>query len=355
MKTKNISDIDKNFAVKPLEKSDNLCWYSIDGEPFSIHGIIKENGAYCRMPAAVAETVSSGVAWLNCNTAGGRVRFKTDATAIAIRVKMPNAERLPHMPLSGSAGFDLYVKVNGREQYLNSYIPPIDTVNSFEICKETGCGEIREYTLNFPIFSGVTELLIGIPEEAQLQAAEGYKISKPIVYYGSSITHGGCASRPGNSYQSRISRELDCDYLNLGFSGSAKGELQMSEYISGLEMTAFVYDYDYNAPSLEHLKNTHKPFFDIIRKAHPDIPIIMLSRPQFGLDDIDLRQQVIKETYCSAVEAGDNNVYFIGGSELMKYAEYDGTVDNCHPNDLGFYSISRVLGDKLSSVLLSLF
>ena len=118
-------------------------------------------------------------------------------------------------------------------------------------------------------------------------------------------------------------------------------------------MSIFVYDYDHNAPTIEHLKNTHEPMFKAIRSAQPDLPIVILSRPQFILTDAEeKRLEIIKTTYQNAINSGDKNVYLITGPELMKYAGNDGTVDNCHPNDVGFHSMAKVLGDLLEKLLI---
>ena len=123
--------------------------------------------------------------------------------------------------------------------------------------------------------------------------------------------------------------------VNLGFSGNAKGEPKMAELIASLDMSVFVYDYDYNAPTAEHLAKTHEPFFKIIRKAQPNLPIIMLSRVSYASDE---RANIVKQTYENAKKAGDKNVWFIDGRDLFKDLPFALlTVDHCHPNDLGFY------------------
>ena len=118
--------------------------------------------------------------------------------------------------------------------------------------------KMRSFVINFPLYTDVCELYLGLEESAKVEAAPDYEIKVPVVYYGSSITQGGCASRPGTSYQAIISRRLNCDYVNLGFSGNAKGEPAIAEYIAGLEMSVFVYDYDHNAPNPEHLAADRK-------------------------------------------------------------------------------------------------
>ena len=175
---------------------------------------------------------------------------------------------------------------------------------------------------------------------------------KPVVYYGSSITQGGCASRPGNAYTAAVARRFNANHINLGFSGNALGEMEMAEYIADISMSAFVFDYDHNAPTLEHLENTHKPMFDIIRKSNPNLPIVMLTRPKYKTWWYeDKCRDIIKATYDIARANGDENVYFIDGTTLMETAGFEGTVDSAHPNDLGFSSMAKAVGDVLQKVL----
>ena len=179
-----------------------------------------------------------------------------------------------------------------------------------------------------------------------------YRIEKPVVYYGSSITQGGCASRPGSAYESILSRRFSCDHINLGFSGNAKGEKEMAEYISGLDMAVFVYDYDHNAPSVEHLQMTHEPMFKRIRSAHPDLPIVMMSRPRPKLSPKEeQRLEIIRTTYRNALQSGDRNVYLIDGRTLMQMAGNEGTVDTDHPTDFGFTSMAKTISEVFEQIL----
>lgn len=345
---KNISEIDVNFKIESNIGKDDIKFYDVKNEPFVVNGVIYENGRFRRMPQDIANTVNNGVATLNVNTAGGRVRFKTDSRYIAINTKMSAIGKMPHFALTGSAGFDLYVD----NRYIKTFAPPFNVTDGYESVIDFEDERLREITINFPLYSGVNELYIGLSEKAALYAPNAYKSEKPIVYYGSSITQGGCVSRPGNAYQSVISRRFDLDFINLGFSGNAKGEDAIAEYIKELPMMAFVYDYDHNAPSTEHLKNTHERMFKIIREANPELPIILMPRPKFYPTADELRRfDVIKTTYDNAKAAGDNNVYLIDNSTLMALAGNEGTVDNCHPNDLGFASMAKALGDLLEKIL----
>ena len=336
----NIEKVDKNFAVKTEIDKDGIKFYNCLEKPFEINGVYYDNGRFRRLPEDVAKTVSEGVHVLHSHTAGGRVRFKTNSPYVAISTVMEEIGRWSHFAPTGYAGFDLY---SGTE-YIKTFRPPVDATTGYESVIDLPEG-LHEITINMPLYSHVKELYIGVDENAIIDAPNPYVNEKPIVYYGSSITQGGCASRPGRAYQSVISRRFNCDYINLGFSGSAKGEDEIVEYIKNLDMCMFVQDYDYNAPSTEHLENTHEKLFKAVRNAHPDIPIIIATRPNFYADENTERSKVIKKTYDNAVASGDKNVYFVTGKELMALCENEGTVDNCHPTDFGFESMARAFGD----------
>ncbi len=345
-----ISVVDSNFKVETSLSEKDIYFIDVKEEPFKIYGIFYEDGKFRRLPENIAQQVSPGVHSLHSYTAGGRVRFATDSPYVAINVKMPRIGKMAHFPLTGSAGFDLYV-CEEREKYISTFIPTFNFKEGFESIIYFETSEMREITINFPLYSDVSELYIGIKEGSQIKEGKPYSEENPIVYYGSSITQGGCASRPGNSYQNIISRRFNIDYINLGFSGNAKAEPIIADYINNLDMSVFVYDYDHNAPTIEHLINTHERMYNTIREKHPNLPIVLMSRPKYYLtDDEEKRLEVIKSTFDNAKARGDNNVYLIDGPTLMEMAKEEGTVDNCHPNDLGFYSIAKALGDVLQDL-----
>ncbi len=347
-----ISQVDKNFQIETEIKKTDIKFYDVKNLPFRIYGVFYADGAFRRIPESVAKATNEGVAYLHTNTAGGRIRFKTNSPYIALNAKMSGLGKMPHFAFTGSIGFDLYIKSNGEDVYINTFVPPIDIVEGYEGLIELGSTEEKEITVNMPLYSNVKELYIGLSESAVVLPPKPYSIKKPIVYYGSSITQGGCASRPGMAYEAVISREFDCDYINLGFSGNARGEDAIANYIADMEMSMFVYDYDHNAPSLEHLMNTHQRMFEIIREKNPDLPILLLSRPKYILTQEEQKRfEIIKQTYDNAVSDGDHNVYLIEGAELMKMAKWEGTVDNCHPTDFGFASMATVLIPIIKNIL----
>ena len=343
-----IENIDSNFIVTSPDPSETV-FFNVSRPPFSVHGLLHDEEGYYRVPHDLAAETNIGVAWLYLCTAGGRVRFRTDSDRVSLRAGMRNVSKMPHFAFSGSAGFDLYAD----NVYIGTFVPPLDVETGFVSELFIGSGGMREITVHFPLYSGVTELELGFPPGCALCEAEPYRVKDPVVYYGSSITQGGCVSRPGNSYDNILSRLLSCDHVNLGFSGSAKGEKCMAEYIAGLRMSAFVLDYDHNAPDPAYLEATHGPFFRAVREKNPFLPVFFLSRPQPNPTKEDLlRRDIIKHTWETAKRGGDGKVFFIDGTEMLNIFGGDsGTVDNCHPNDLGHYCMAKALEPGLRAAL----
>ena len=181
-----------------------------------------------------------------------------------------------------------------------------------------------------------------------------YTIEKPIVYYGNSVTQGGCASKPGNSFPGFLGRWLDADYLNFGFSGAGYGEESIAEYIAGLNMSLLFMDYDHNAPTIEYLRRTHYRFYRIVRENNPELPIIMASMPNLDLQPTyrSERRAVIRESYERAIAEGDRLVWFIDGIKMFGEEERDAcTMDGAHPNDLGFYLMAKSIFPYMKEAL----
>jgi len=343
-----ISNIDKNFMIeKTLDEAD-MNFYDVKEEPFRLYGFYdpKNESRFLRMSQEAAKAVSPAVESLNDNTAGGRVRFATNSPYVAIRVNVSPYGAMPHMTLCGSVGFDLYEDKGVSSHYVGTFFPTYEAASEgkYEQILYLPDDGYRNFTINFPLYHNVESLHIGIKKGSSLQGGLEYACEKPVVYYGSSITQGGCASRPGNTYQSILSRRLNADYINLGMSGNGMGETAMAEYIASLSMSAFVMDYDHNAPTVEHLERTHRQFFDIVRGAQKDLPIIFISRPNFRADHIEdvLCRTIIHDTFVNAIKNGDKHVYFIDGAQFFAFDGGDGcTVDGIHPNDLGFMQMAN--------------
>lgn len=337
------------FSGSTIGKPDIL-WRSPMEEPFRIHGLVKTApNAWRRMPECVAEKVSEGVKRLNFHTAGGRVRFRTDSEYVALRAKPREPGGMPHMAMTGITGCDLYA--DGI--FAGCYRPENMSGAIYEgvIALRPG---MKEITINLPLYNGLANLAIGLDKNAALAEPKPYVSELPVVFYGSSITQGGCASRPGNSYQAILSRALDMEYTNLGFSGCGRAEDAMIEYVADLSMHALVLDYDHNAPTPQYLQMTHERFYRAVREKHPDMPILLLSKPDIDtpFTDAPERRAIIEATYRSAVEAGDGHVWFLGGEKLFEGENrWDCTVDGTHPNDLGFHRMAAAILPVLKEML----
>ncbi len=354
-----IVKFDPNLKIASSLEENDIVWNNAAKAPFRLYGAVgytDTDAPFTRMPQAVAETVSEGVAGLNRHTAGIRVRFATDSPYIAVRIEWERFGFMGHMAAAGFCGADLYRVKDGIHSFAGAVFPDynVDAVRDGVEGLIRVPGEMTEYVLGFPLYNDVKKLYIGVKEGCHLTAgAEEYRNKKPVVFYGSSITQGGCASRPGTCYQGFLSRSLNMDYINLGFSGNAKGEQTMADFIAGLDMAVFVYDYDHNAPNPEHLKQTHYNLYETVRRVHPDLPIVMISRPEApGTWDVRQRLAIIADSYRRAVEAGDRNVYFINGGDFFAGEVADScTVDGCHPTDLGFYFMAQGIEPVLRRLL----
>lgn len=343
-----IEKIDKNFKIETEIKKEDIKFIPATDECFDTYGLMHTNGRYHRMPYDVAEAVNDGVRGLNNHTAGGRIRFRTNSDYVAIHATVSASQgKMAHMTTIGASGFDMYLIENGKAIFFKSFLPVYNFAEKFEQIIEFPDKTEHDVLIHFPLYNTCSDLYIGVQESSYVVKSTPYTYSTPIVFLGSSITQGGCASRPGNTYSNMVSRHFDVDIINLGFSGSCRAEDAMCDYIPTLNMSIFVYDYDHNAPSQEHLANTHERLFKKFREKHPNIPVIIMSmtdvpRSKASLENTRKRREIIKATYDNAIKKGDRNVYFIDGQEVFKLAGYaDCTVDGCHPNDLGFYCMAQ--------------
>lgn len=349
-----ISADELNIQDENIKKLPNLKFYNPKNEPFRIYGLHNalSSEPYHRIPTDVAEATNDGVKGLNFNTAGGRVRFVTTSNYIAIKAFNPYGANMVNMCHIGSSSFDIYVNKNGRDTFATVLKVPGVYKDSFEAVANLPTGR-KEITINFPLYCGCREFFIGLDSEAALERRADYRFEKPVLFYGSSITQGGCASRPGMAYEALISRRFDTNYLNLGFSGSARGEDAIVNYMASLDFSVFVCDYDHNAPNVEHLMNTHEKLYKTIRASHPNTPVIFVGKPDSDPvnNDIANRRDVIYTTYHNAKMRGEKVIFIDGYSLFAGELREECTVDGCHPNDLGMVRMADVIGKAVEYAL----
>ncbi|MBR2650539.1 MAG: hypothetical protein IKD45_02665 [Clostridia bacterium] len=352
-------NVDKNMIVNTTIGDAEVVWLDARQEPFAIHGLYNpyEGEYFRRLPPEVAEATSPGVNLLSRESAGGRVRFSTDSPYIAIRAKFRVVGRSSHLTLISSSGFDLYIDGEFGSRFVKEFRMVYDMTDRYEQIVYLEAPVMRSYTVNFPVHAVVESLEIGLKPGSALDRARPYRDIAPVLFYGSSIVHGTGACRPGNTYPAMISRALNVDYYNIGFSGQAKGETAITEYMAGLPMSVFVCDYDHNAPTPEHLAATHYRMYEIIRAKNPDLPYIMITRPDYWTMICDRktilrRRDIIMESYLKARASGDENVHFIDGLSFNAGPhQYEMTLDGCHPNDVGFVSMANNIGAFIRHIL----
>ena len=349
-----ITKIDRNFASAAVPREGTRRLF-LPCEPFRLYGGFYEDGiGFVRMPQKDASAVSEGVYALADNGAGLRLNFRTDSKMLRIIAEESAFRRMRHMALTGSTGFVLSSREGPERKsvFRGVLCPQWDAGDVFEDAVNLD-GTMRDYVLHFPLYSGVKFLAVEIDENARIEAGAGYKPEKPILYYGSSITQGGCASRADMSYEDMICEQTGVDYINLGFSGSGRAEDAMVDYLRRIDCSIFVCDYDHNAPTPEYLEKTHERLYRRYREARPDTPVVFVTRPvACTSEDTDRRYAIIRKTYETAKEEGDKNVYFVDGRTFFpENLRYRCQVDGCHPTDLGFYYMAEKIGGVIEKIL----
>lgn len=337
-------------------QDDGFAYLNAVDERFAIGGIehpSENQNEFFRLDAARKSDYSHHNEYQAHNTAGVTLRFCTDADEIALRTQLRYTQaNMLHFTPRGAFGFDVYVGEGTHRVYCGAPMQMLAHEDGFTDYIALPEGE-KEVQISLPMYAGVSLVEIGFPYGALIKPPAP-RANGTICFYGSSITQGGCASRPGTAYPNIICRTLDADCMNLGFSGSAMGEQIIAEYIAGRDMAALVMEYDHNN-TLEGLHQTHYAFYETVRRAHPDIPIVMLSQPVFTIPPSDeqlQRQAVVEETYRRAVEGGDENVYYLCGSDFFPDERIDlYTGDNLHPNDLGHYHMAEMICEVLEEAL----
>ena len=339
-----------------------LVWHSPKAPPFHLAGFawFERDRVYRRMPVHPPYPLSDGVEALANNTAGGQLRFQTDSTRLALPVTLAGPADMDHMPASGQCAFDCYLGAPLNQRYLST-----GRYDHHQTSYETRLYELaghasRCVTLNFPLYMGVDDLLVGLDEAADVLAPPPYDSDGRIIVYGTSITQGGCAARAGMCFTNILSRRINREFINLGFSGSGRGEPEVARTIATIERPAlFVLDYEGNSGGIEPLRKTFPEFIRILRDAHPDTPILAISRTRFANEHVDPnaqgerleRRDFQRKTIDDLRASGDANVHFLDGSDLLGDRFDECTVDGVHPTDLGFMRMADAIEPVIRRIL----
>ncbi|MBQ7637336.1 MAG: hypothetical protein IJS90_00360 [Clostridia bacterium] len=273
---------------------------------------------------------------------GVRLRFRTDSKTVGVEFRLSN--RYVDRGMSFYQANTAYAFIGPYSS--SSYASLVSSETPYEdetISARFSNPGMNDITVFFPRNPTVEDVNVFLDDGAELLPPTPHGVALPFVFYGSSITEQGHTST-FLAYPSLLSRFFDADFYNFGASGNAQGEPEIAEYIGGIKKSLFFYDYDHNAPTVEHLRATHEAFLMRFRKLDPLTPIIMTSRPADDTSETEERASIIRETCENAVRRGDKNVYFIDGRTLFGGADPAlCTTDRTHPNDLGHYLIAKTL------------
>ena len=240
----------KPATTRELDLSpDKIVWHSPWEAPFKIIGLgwPQERGILRRMPLESKWALPEAVDTLAWHTAGIQIRFRTNSPRISIRVKLRGVHAMDHCAATGECGVDLYLGDTGEMTFagvsrfnrgLDNYQVTIGNLPD---------ARLRTITLNLPLYQGVKEISVGLPPGVKVSAAPRIPRSQRIVVYGTSITQGGCASRPGMAYTNILSRRINAEFINLGFSGSGRAEPEVAHIIATMAAPAvLVLDFEAN-------------------------------------------------------------------------------------------------------------
>jgi hypothetical protein len=331
-------------ADLPFTEADGVRWYDARDLEVEGQGWKDVRSPFDRLPAKAEGIVREAVWGLSRHSAGLAVRFETDAPEIRANWTLTSANlAMPHMPATGVSGLDLYaLDDKGRWRWVANGRPS-EVKNAAVLASGLPQGK-RQYLFYFPLYNGVTEVKLGVPGDSQINKAPAYSAqkAKPVVFYGTSITQGGCASRPGMVHMAILGRWYHRPVINLGFSGNGRMEPEIAELMAEIDAQAYVIDCLPNMEAAQVAQNT-KPLVEILRKTRPDTPIVLVEDRDYTnawlLEGVKSRnrasQAALKKSFDELQAAGVKHLHYIAGPDLLG-DDAEGTVDNSHPTDLGF-------------------
>lgn len=342
------------FCLFALTSSAQVVYYSAD--QFKILGKAVSDGTYKRLPDSMADKLRKPVRLLGNNSAGLSIRFRSNTTSVSVRWESLGNHRMNHMADVGVKGVDLYTLEDGHWRFVNSG-RPVDKKTEARIISNMQPKE-REYMLNLPLYDGIVSLEIGVDSLSSIgmPRVELPICKDKIIMYGTSILQGACASRPGMAHTNIISRKMNREVINLGFSGNAFLDLEIASLMAQLDAGIFILDFVPNA-SPEQMEERMIPFYKILREKHPDTPVLFIEDPYFPTTFYDERisfevkrkNATLNKIFQDMEAAGEQNIYLLHSDDLIG-TDGEATVDGIHFSDLGMMRYA----DKVISVIYKL-
>ena len=335
-----------------------LDWYDVTkwGVEGRAWGDLERLRWFDRLPATAAGKVSPAVWDLSRDSAGMMVRFKTDATTIFVHYVLRSDHiALPHMPATGVSGIDLYARdENGKLRWVGVAKPDKKEVRQ-AIATELAPGS-REYAAYLPLYNGVDSLEIGVNAGAHFEGLKPRE-AKPIVFYGTSITHGACASRPGMVHTAILGRHFDRPVINLGFSGNGRMDASVGEFLTKVDAAVYIIDCLPNMGPADVRKKC-EPLVHQLRAARADTPIVLVEDRRTTNSWIKPNRNkvhtenhaALRESFDALEKEGVKNLYYIPGDDLLG-DDGEASTDGSHPSDLGFVRQTAVFEPVLRKAL----
>jgi hypothetical protein len=344
-------------------KVDDAIWIEAHDRRLDLRGLawVKENRkSFNRLPLRAEKRVRPPVWSLSRCPASARVCFRTDATRLEVRVTNSDCGPMPHMPATGQSGLALYGGEPYRLRPWSVAIPDLLNPHYERVLFENLEPGMREFTLYLPLYKPLEKLELGFNKGAKFEKVTPPALEKPVVFYGSSITQGGCASTPGADYVSTLGRLLNLDVVNLGYSGEGICDPEMAELMGELKASLYVFCSLGNTPVAE-LPRKLPVFYRLLREKRPETPIVLLSRTGYSQSDHSRSCLALSEAYRDIMihfysrmrRAGDRNVHFVDGEALIPFGASCAHVDGCHPADHGFQVMAEHLAPFISKILLA--
>jgi len=358
--TKRIDQLDRDFAAQPTRREEGLRWYSGRDPRFTVNGLpwFEENGrAFLRFPKRAKGIVRDPVWELSTMPSGGRVRFKTDSTALRVRVRHSRPDlAMPHMCAVGNSGVDLYVGPPARMVYWGSNRPTTPTDPYVHEFFTKLPRRWREVTLYLPAYNDLVLLEIGLDPRAGLRPPPRFRLPRPVVVYGTSITQGGCASRSGNGWVPLLGRLLGVDVVNLGFSGNGQCDLEVADLMAEIDAACYVNDAIANM-SAERMRTNYAAFNAILRRKRADTPLVLMTRIGYAREHVmpgaaaRAQDALVRRVHRQYRRAGDRGVHLIESYSIIGRESDHPSVDGAHLTDLGFHRLAHGVAPVLKRVL----
>lgn len=359
-KIKSIEKLDKNMRAKKVAAPDKLMWIPAGDRRLTVRGLawFKENrGTFCRLPLRAEGKVSEAVWTLAQDPASANVAFRSDTTALAVRLMNAGTGIMTHMAASGSNGLALQCGEPGQMRPWAVALADLASASFERSLFENVPGKMREFRLYLPLYMALQKLELGFSRGARILPPSPTVLRRPVVFYGTSITQGGCASTAANDYVSIVGRLLNIETINLGFSGNGDYAPVMAAYLGEINAALFILDYA-NLGG-DELRRRLPPFVEILRKRHPTTPIMLMTPTCYSSYDWSPgtreRSDGIRDTmlmYYARRRPKDRNFHLVDGYGMIPFGTDSAHVDGVHPNDHGFRLVADQLAPLIKQVLL---